>query len=236
MMNINFWNFNKGIIAMKNKDYIHRVPLFNDLSNEGKEYLKSLLHHKTFNKGDLIFSPNSQDELIIVVLGQLKVYKLNKDGKEHIIRIIGAGDYGGENYLFDLENTSVYGIALTKIEVYFLYKADFHKLLKIDHQVRQNLLNLNAKKSVELERQAQLLFFYRVDTKLVAYLEDLYNDTYNEEENPITLPMSLKDLASYLGTSAESLSRCFKDFETKGWIERHHRKIIIKPAFWEEFK
>lgn len=236
MMNINFWNFNKGIIAMKNKDYIHRVPLFNDLSNEGKEYLKSLLHHKTFNKGDLIFSPNSQDELIIVVLGQLKVYKLNKDGKEHIIRIIGAGDYGGENYLFDLENTSVYGIALTKTEVYFLYKADFHKLLKIDHQVRQNLLNLNAKKSVELERQAQLLFFYRVDTKLVAYLEDLYNDTYNEEENPITLPMSLKDLASYLGTSAESLSRCFKDFETKGWIERHHRKIIIKPAFWEEFK
>lgn len=235
-MNINFWNFNKGIIAMKNKDYIHRVPLFNDLSNEGKEYLKSLLHHKTFNKGDLIFSPNSQDELIIVVLGQLKVYKLNKDGKEHIIRIIGAGDYGGENYLFDLENTSVYGIALTKTEVYFLYKADFHKLLKIDHQVRQNLLNLNAKKSVELERQAQLLFFYRVDTKLVAYLEDLYNDTYNEEENPITLPMSLKDLASYLGTSAESLSRCFKDFETKGWIERHHRKIIIKPAFWEEFK
>lgn len=235
-MNINFWNFNKGIIAMKNKDYIHRVPLFNDLSNEGKEYLKSLLHHKTFNKGDLIFSPNSQDELIIVVLGQLKVYKLNKDGKEHIIRIIGAGDYGGENYLFDLENTSVYGIALTKTEVYFLYKADFHKLLKIDHQVRQNLLNLNAKKSVELERQAQLLFFYRVDTKLVAYLEDLYNDIYNEEENPITLPMSLKDLASYLGTSVESLSHCFKDFETKGWIERHHRKIIIKPAFLEEFK
>lgn len=236
MMNINFWNFNKGIIAMKNKDYIHRVPLFNDLSNEGKEYLKSLLHHKTFNKGDLIFSPNSQDELIIVVLGQLKVYKLNKDGKEHIIRIIGAGDYGGENYLFDLENTSVYGIALTKTEVYFLYKADFHKLLKIDYQVGQNLLKLNAKKSVELERQAQLLFFYRVDTKLVAYLEDLYNDIYNEEENPITLPMSLKDLASYLGTSAESLSRCFKDFETKGWIERHHRKIIIKPAFLEEFK
>lgn len=190
---------------MKNKDYIHRVPLFTDLSNEGKKYLESLLHHKTFDKGDLIFSPNSQDELIIVVLGQMKVYKLNKDGKEHIIRIIGAGDYGGENYLFDLQNTTVYGIALTKTEVCILYKADFHKLLKIDHQVGQNLLKLNAKKSVELERQAQLLSFYRVDVRLVAYLEDLYN--INEEENSITLPMSLKDLASYLGTSAESLSR-----------------------------
>lgn len=219
---------------MKNKDYIHRVPLFTDLSNEGKKYLESLLHYKTFDKGDLIFSPDSQDELIIVVLGQMKVYKLNKDGKEHIIRIIGAGDYGGENYLFDLQNTTVYGIALTKTEVCILYKADFHKLLKIDHQVGQNLLKLNAKKSVELERQAQLLSFYRVDVRLVAYLEDLYN--INEEENSITLPMSLKDLASYLGTSAESLSRYFKEFETKGWIERHYRKIIIKPAFWEEFK
>jgi len=67
---------------MKNKDYIHRVPLFTDLSNEGKKYLESLLHYKTFDKGDLIFSPDSQDELIIVVLGQMKVYKLNKDGKE----------------------------------------------------------------------------------------------------------------------------------------------------------
>lgn len=219
---------------MKNKDYIHRVPLFTDLSNEGKKYLESLLHYKTFDKGDLIFSPDSQDELIIVVLGQMKVYKLNKDGKEHIIRIIGAGDYGGENYLFDLQNTTVYGIALTKTEVCILYKADFHKLLKINHQVGQNLLKLNAKKSVELERQAQLLSFYRVDVRLVAYLEDLYN--INEEENSITLPMSLKDLASYLGTSAESLSRYFKEFETKGWIERHYRKIIIKPAFWEEFK
>lgn len=219
---------------MKNKDYIHRVPLFTDLSNEGKKYLESLLHYKTFDKGDLIFSPDSQDELIIVVLGQMKVYKLNKDGKEHIIRIIGAGDYGGENYLFDLQNTTVYGIALTKTEVCILYKADFHKLLKIDHQVGQNLLKLNAKKSVELERQAQLLSFYRVDVRLVAYLEDLYN--INEEENSITLPMSLKDLASYLGTSAESLSRYFKEFETRDWIERHHRKIIIKPAFWEEFK
>ncbi|MCC4468290.1 Crp/Fnr family transcriptional regulator [Limosilactobacillus reuteri] len=219
---------------MKNKDYIHRVPLFTDLSNEGKKYLESLLHYKTFDKGDLIFSPDSQDELIIVVLGQMKVYKLNKDGKEHIIRIIGAGDYGGENYLFDLQNTTVYGIALTKTEVCVLYKADFHKLLKIDHQVGQNLLKLNAKKSVELERQAQLLSFYRVDVRLVAYLEDLYN--INEEENSITLPMSLKDLASYLGTSAESLSHYFKEFETKGWIERHYRKILIKPAFWEEFK
>ncbi len=219
---------------MKNKGYIHRVPLFTDLSNEGKKYLESLLHYKTFDKGDLIFSLDSQDELIIVVLGQMKVYKLNKDGKEHIIRIIGAGDYGGENYLFDLQNTTVYGIALTKTEVCILYKTDFHKLLKIDHQVGQNLLKLNAKKSVELERQAQLLSFYRVDVRLVAYLEDLYN--INEEENSITLPMSLKDLASYLGTSAESLSRYFKEFETKGWIERHYRKIIIKPAFWEEFK
>nr|WP_152111144.1 Crp/Fnr family transcriptional regulator [Limosilactobacillus reuteri] len=203
-------------------------------SRPSKKYLESLLHYKTFDKGDLIFSPDSQDELIIVVLGQMKVYKLNKDGKEHIIRIIGAGDYGGENYLFDLQNTTVYGIALTKTEVCILYKADFHKLLKIDHQVGQNLLKLNAKKSVELERQAQLLSFYRVDVRLVAYLEDLYN--INEEENSITLPMSLKDLASYLGTSAESLSRYFKEFETKGWIERHYRKIIIKPAFWEEFK
>ena len=87
-----------------------------------------------------------------------------------------------------------------------------------------------------MERQAQLLSFYRVDVRLVAYLEDLYNVAYNEEENSITLPMSLKNLASYLGTSAESLSRYFRDFEAKGWIERHHRKIIIKPAFWEEFK
>ena len=38
--------------------------------------------------------------------------------------------------------------------------------------------------------------------------------------------MSRKDLASYLGTTPETLSRRFGEFETAGWIQQNGQRQI----------
>jgi CRP/FNR family transcriptional regulator len=44
----------------------------------------------------------------------------------------------------------------------------------------------------------------------------------------IELPMSKKDLASYLGTTPETISRTLADFEEAGYIkQKRNRKIEI---------
>ena len=64
-----------------------------------------------------------------------------------------------------------------------------------------------------------------VDTRIALYLAEL---TEESKSMDITLPMARKDLASYLGTTPETISRKFSSFEDAGWIEQKgQRKIQI---------
>ena len=54
----------------------------------------------------------------------------------------------------------------------------------------------------------------------LVYVEDEENHTY------VTLPMSKKDLASYLGTTPETISRKFSSLEERGLIKQHTQKYV----------
>ncbi|MDK4131162.1 helix-turn-helix domain-containing protein [Staphylococcus pseudintermedius] len=60
----------------------------------------------------------------------------------------------------------------------------------------------------------------RIIDFLSEYVENEENHTY------VTLPMSKKDLASYLGTTPETISRKFSALEEKGLIKQHTHKYI----------
>ena len=89
-----------------------KVPLFNPLTMNEKNNIQCLLHHKTCQKGELIFSPGDQEQLSIVASGAMRIYRISKTGKEQFIRIVKEGEYDGENYLFGLINDSLYGEAI----------------------------------------------------------------------------------------------------------------------------
>ena len=49
---------------------------------------------------------------------------------------------------------------------------------------------------------------------------------HNSKSDVITLPMSKKDLASYLGTTPETISRKLLEFEDAGLIKQLSNKSI----------
>lgn len=63
----------------------------------------------------------------------------------------------------------------------------------------------------------------RVETRIALYLADLANKSGSET---IKLPMSRHDLASYLGTSPETISRRLADLEDRGLIKQLSRTNI----------
>ena len=67
---------------------VHRVPLFNNLACDERSEVQELLYHKTFQKGEIIFSPDDPEQLSIVSAGAMKIYKLSKTGKEQLLSLI----------------------------------------------------------------------------------------------------------------------------------------------------
>ena len=134
------------------------------------------------------------------------------------------GGYEGENQLFGAANTASFGEALVPSEVCVLRQADFTKLLEDYPKIALKLLKINAEKSLRTEQQAQFLSMEKVEERLAAYLLDLSLVADSEE---ITLPMKMKELAAFLGTTPETLSRKFKLLEAQHLILRDKKQITI---------
>ncbi|MDK2845293.1 MAG: family transcriptional regulator, anaerobic regulatory protein [Enterococcus sp.] len=210
---------------------VHRVPLFNNLTCDEQSKVQELLYHKTFKKGEIIFSPDDPEQLSIISAGAMRIYKLSKTGKEHV----NEGEYDGENYLFGLSNDSLYGEAIKETKVCILYKSDFNKLINLYPQLSCKLLQLNAYKSLEIENQLQLLAIDSIEDRLATYFSQLSLPSEVMTEETITIPVSLKELASYLATSPETISRKLRAFQEEGLINRNGKKIILFRSFWDKF-
>lgn len=83
-------------------------------------------------------------------------------------------------------------------------------------QLSYRLLQLNACKTVAVEKQLQLLAFDRIEDRLALYLSQLSIAAKMGEL--ITLPISMRELANYLATSPETISRKLRDFQERQLI------------------
>ncbi|MGM0172919.1 Crp/Fnr family transcriptional regulator [Enterococcus sp. DIV0800] len=220
---------------MEKSGCLYRVPLFNPLTIDEKNSIQCLIHHKTFQKGEIIFSPNSEEQLSIISSGAMRIYSISKTGKEQFIRIVKEGEYEGENYLFGLINDSLYGEAIKETKLCILYKTDFNRLIELYPQLSCRLLQLNACKTIEIEKQLRLLALDRIEDRLALYFCQLFTLPAIIENKTIILPMSMKELANYLATSPETISRKLKNLQERKLIIRKGKKITLLETFWDEY-
>lgn len=200
------------------------VPLFNHLDLENQRLINQVAVHKTFEKGEQIMVPGGAESLAIVARGAMKVYQLSINGKEQLLRVVEPGGYEGENTIFGAINENLFVEALQKSEICMINKQDFQNLLVSFPQLSLKLLSLTASKITSLEQQSQFLMMERIEERLATYLIDLYKVTNNKQ---LTLPMKKKELAAFLGTTPETLSRKLKFLSDKGYLKMYRNQIEL---------
>lgn len=214
---------------MKTHHCVSIVPLFNHLSEEDQEQIDRLVSHRHFHKGETIWQPGNDPLLIIVARGTLKVYMISSSGREQLLRILNPGDYEGVNTLLGAMAQDIFIDSITDTEVCLLRKKDFTALLSRTPQLALKLLELYAQRMADTENQIRFLTMENVETRLATYLQALSLQV--SPSSHLTLPMKMKDLASYLGTTPETLSRKLHNLENKGIISRKGRKLrILSPS------
>lgn len=98
-----------------------------------------------------------------------------------------------------------------------------------DFELTHIIINSMAKKIRRLYRQLKNTVPIKMDKKLAAKLWKLSRDygVETKEGTVIDLNISITYLAEMLGSTRETISRCMNNFEKKGMIKFHHKKIIV---------
>lgn len=205
---------------------VAKVPFFNHLTFDEMEKIADMSRHLNFKKGEVIFSEGDPLEyLYIIHQGRVKNYQLFESGKEQLLRILEFGEFMGELALFTEKTLDSYAETIEKTEICAIHRSDMQQLLNQYPTIAIKILEQFSNRLDETEKLVGNLSSKDVETRTASYLLELV-DKYNTTS--VELPISKKDLASYLGTTSETLSRRLSSFQTNGWIEqRGQRKIQI---------
>lgn len=203
--------------------------LFEVLTPDEKKIVYKAMEPLIIKKGSLMFYENGVPTGIFQIKkGKAKKFKRGFSGTEQIFYIYTAGDVLGYHALFGEERYQDSCEALEDLEVNFIAKEVFFRLLKdipalqktfiknIGHEfgVLANIIAVLAQKNQNARLAINLLI-----------LEDRFKKQYLEQHG---IDLTREDLANIIGTSPESLGRSLKQFKDEGIIEVDKRVIYIK--------
>lgn len=182
----------------------------------------------SYKKGEIIYYAGEEsDSLYIVGRGKIRIYRLSESGKERLVRILSPGDFTGELALFNQSIHDSYAEAMEKTNVCTIKGSDIQKILLKYPSIALKILGEFSRRLEKSEKQTTLFATEKVERRIAIFLSE-YIDNNEGESMEVTLPMSKKDLASYLGTTPETISRKLRSLEDEGYIkQKSGRKIEI---------
>ncbi|MDR3665938.1 MAG: Crp/Fnr family transcriptional regulator [Ignavibacteriaceae bacterium] len=213
------------------KKTITDIPLFSELNNDELEQISSFSHIKKFNKNELIFSDGDKyTGFFIVLKGKVKVFKLSPAGKESVLHIFRPFEEFAEVPLF--EQLPIYPVNAQVLEdtvLYFIPNIEFFKFTRDNPKISFKIIAGFAKKLLTLTQKVENLILSDIPNRLAKYIIEEYNKSHKLVivKPFITLPISKTNLAGYLGTITETLSRTFKKLQDENILEIKGRKIYI---------
>lgn len=209
------------------KACIQLVPIFNHLEENQLDEIMHTTQSVSYKKGSLIYRADEEaDTLYIVNQGRVRIYRLAESGKEQLVRILEPGDFTGEMALFSPDNTihEAYAEAMVDTKICLIKRSDLQAYLLKYPTISLRILNELSQRLEKSEKQTTRFATEKVETRIALFLAECLQTETNSME--FTLPMSKKDLASYLGTTPETISRKLADLEAAGLIKQKTKKRI----------
>ncbi len=154
--------------------------------------------------------------------------KLHMQGpiKEQIIKLVKAPKYLGIPTAMG-DNVNHYSVtAITPSEVCFIDAETFKHFLYRNGAFAYEILLELSKSELENFHNCANRVQKQLSGKLAQALLFLSNEIFQSQE--FDLPLTREDLADWLDTSRESVSRALKEFVRNGYIDLHGRHIKIR--------
>jgi len=194
------------------------------------EWLPAIAGNKTtipYKKGETIFREGDEvNGVYFVYKGTVKVHKQWGE-KELIIRFAAAGDIFGHRGLGKDTHYPIYATALEPTTVCFINFDFFKTTLRVNYDFSFSLLMFFADELQESERKMRNLAHMQVKGRIAYALILLQNKFGVTDSGAVNLTLSRQDLASYTGTTYETLFRVMNEMIEEKVIAMTGKDIII---------
>jgi len=188
--------------------------------------IRSLGTPRSYPAGKLLFlAEGPAREFFHIVSGAVRVYKTDEHGRELEVARFGAGDFLGEAVAFAGGRYPFTAEAVKETQVLSFNASGVLRAVETHPEAARFFIELMARKCLLLSGRLESLGLRTVRQRLARYL--CANCT-GEESRVVNLKLKKGELARFLGTAGETLSRTLRQLQTDGLIQVHGASILIK--------
>ncbi|MFA6596097.1 MAG: Crp/Fnr family transcriptional regulator [Ignavibacteriaceae bacterium] len=206
------------------------LPLFSELTPHQSKQIISLCKIRNYKKNEILFfEGDNYMGFYILLEGSVKIYKISFEGKESILHLIKQYESFGDVPLFDGGKYPVNAQVIADSVLAFVPHQEFVELIKNNSTICFNILVGFAKKMRRLTQKIEEFSTKEITSRFARYLleEIKKSGTANLPEPFVKITISKKNLASYLGTITDTLSRLLKRLQNEKIIRVDGKSIFI---------
>lgn len=176
---------------------------------------------QAFTEGDLVTG------IYFIYSGTMKVHKRWNHEKELIVRFARPGDMVGHLGLGKEARYPVSATALEPTSVCYLGMPFFESTLKVNPGLTYTLMRVLANELQESHRAMRNLVHMPVKARIAQALLSLKNQFGTRGNNFLDIAISRQDIASFAGTTYETLFKVLNDLTKEGLVRLNGKGIAI---------
>lgn len=204
--------------------------LFTDLSLADREALEAASPHRTYQRGELIYSPHHPETtLFIVKAGRVRIFRVAEDGKALTLAILEPGAIFGEmllvgqqmydNYAEALETTTLCQLGTAEVEEHFLSNP------KVAVRISRLLGEQVARLEERLTDMALRPLAARAASTLLTLAATAPRTRFGSTP---AVTLTQEQLAGLLGATREATSKTMAELATRGLIRQGRGRILVE--------
>lgn len=205
------------------------TPMFKVIDDESLAHL--VRHSKVLDleKDAFVFHKGDPcNGFYIIMQGKIKIIFLSADGKEHVVRIMSAGDHFAEAIMFIDKPCPASTQAISDAKVLFINKDAILQCIENHPGFARKMLAGLSFRLHKLITELESITLYSSMQRVIGYL--LQNEQANGTEKhdvDVTLPVSKAIIAAHLNLTPETLSRVLHNLNESGLITLDGKVIHI---------
>lgn len=218
------------IAAREITDVVSRSPIFCSLDPLEARRLRASMDELVLQPGDVLFQPGDEGEsLCLVVSGHLIVGRCDdRSARQKVVCLLGPGALCGEVSLFEGSPHSMTTTALSRAVILQIGNEGLSALLGRQPQVAGHLLRALAQRMRRMNDSLDDHAFLDVGGRVAkCLLECAAHFGIDTGGGRLTVELRQQDLAFFVGTARETVSRFLSDFAGRGWVTYSAGVLLI---------
>lgn len=202
-----------------------QFPFWKDLDEKEREQLAMSAARKEYAKGSFVHSASEKClGLILVESGALRVYIESEEGRDITLYRLGEGDIctlSASCFMSEI-TFEVLIEAESDSSLVLMNPAVFNRIASENIYVENYMYKQTASRFSDVMWAMQQILFLSFDRRLALFLLDEAAKTADN-----TLVMTHEQVARYVGSAREVVSRMLKYFEEEGYVKLSRGRIQI---------